>query len=304
MTQKPQAHDKVDCSIIIPNLHSPIIDRTIQSILNQETDHTYEIIVVGMDKFGLVEKFGNNVHFHRTNKPTPPAIARNMGARVSKGERIFFIDADCIADPLWIDNHFRAQRQFDNPVIIGGGVSFASKPFLTLTDNVSTFHEYMVHNPPGEKSLLPSLNLSIPRNIWDSLQGFDETYPHASGEDSELAMRAIELQYKLFFEPKAEVVHQPQRSTIKNIVDHAFRFGEFSIKGNREFWNKQFIPFPLRHWTLALLFSPIIALYVILKIVFIEKLPLKYWMTLPFVYFYKICWVFGYAKQIRRWKNE
>ncbi len=47
MTQEPQAQTKLDCSIIIPNLHSPVIDRTIQSILSQETDRSFEIIVVG-----------------------------------------------------------------------------------------------------------------------------------------------------------------------------------------------------------------------------------------------------------------
>ena len=78
MTQKPHAYDKIDCSIIIPNLHSPIIDRTIQSILNQETDHTYEIIVVGMDKFGLVEKFPE-VNFIKTPAPVGAAEARNIG---------------------------------------------------------------------------------------------------------------------------------------------------------------------------------------------------------------------------------
>ena len=304
MTQAPQNQTRIDCSIIIPNLHSPIIDRTIRSILAQETDRRYEIIVVGMDKFGLVEQFGNITLFFQTEKPTPPAISRNIGVRLSKGERIFFIDADCIADRNWIENHFRTQEDFNIPIIVGGGVSFASKPFLTLTDNVSTFHEYMVHNKPGEKSLLPSLNLSMTRIIWDTLQGFDENFPYASGEDSDFAMRAINHGYKLLFEPKAEIVHRPQRSNLKIIIEHAIRFGEFSIKGNKKYWDNQFIPLPLRHWILALLLSPLIALFVILKMVFIEKTPLKYWVTLPFVYIYKIYWVVGYAKQIRRRKKE
>ena len=301
MTQKPQAQTKIDCSIIIPNLHSPIIDQTIQSIMSQETDRSYEIIVVGMDKFGLVEQFNNNVYFHQTDKPTPPAISRNIGVRLSKGERIFFIDADCIADRNWIENHFRTQEEYDTPIIIGGGVSFASRPFLTFTDNVSTFHEYMIHNKPGERSLLPSLNLSMPRIIWDALQGFDENFPYASGEDSDYAMRAMIHGYKLLFEPKAGVVHRPQRSNLKIIIEHAIRFGEFSIKGNKQYWNIISIPWPMKNWALALVFSPIISIGLLLKIVFIEKLPIKYWQTIPFIFIYKICWVLGYAKQLRKY---
>ena len=51
---------KAELSIIIPNLHSPIIDQTIESLLRQETNYSFEIIVVGQDKFQLVNKYSNS----------------------------------------------------------------------------------------------------------------------------------------------------------------------------------------------------------------------------------------------------
>jgi hypothetical protein len=83
-------------------------------------------------------------------------------------------------------------------------------------------------------------------------------------------------------------------------MDHAFRFGEFSVKGRKDYWDTQFVPFLLKHWLLALISSPIISLAVVLKMVLVEKLPIKYWVTLPFVFIYKMCWMFGYIKQIRK----
>ena len=33
-------------SVIIPNLHSPILDQTLASVLAQKTEHAFEVIVV------------------------------------------------------------------------------------------------------------------------------------------------------------------------------------------------------------------------------------------------------------------
>ena len=82
---------KLQISVIIPNLHSPIIDQTLESVLAQEIDVPYEVIVVGQDKFDLVAQY-KNVQFIQTPKPVGAAEARNIGIRQSQGEWLFFID--------------------------------------------------------------------------------------------------------------------------------------------------------------------------------------------------------------------
>jgi GT2 family glycosyltransferase len=243
----------------------------------------------------------NDVTFIKTPHPTPPAIARNTGASIANGNFIFFLDADCIADPKWINEHIDVHRNQDTPVVVGGGVSFPNTPFLTLTDNVSTFHEYMIHNPKSERLLLPSLNLSVPKSVWEELGGFDESFPYASGEDSDFAIRAHQHGYKLIFSPYAIVEHLHERNNLPKIITHAFRFGEYSIKGNRKYWDIISMPWPMKCWILALLLSPIISISLILKILFIEKIPIKYWKTMPFVFIYKNVWVLGYVKQLRKY---
>ena len=64
-------------SIIIPNLNSPIIDQTIASLENQNFKRgEFEIIVVGMDKDGLVPRDGS-VNLVESKEPLPPSQARN-----------------------------------------------------------------------------------------------------------------------------------------------------------------------------------------------------------------------------------
>ena len=64
----------VDISVIIPNLNSIIIDKVINSLLDQSTELTYEIIVVGQDKPNLLPK-NSKVTNILTKAITPPGVA-------------------------------------------------------------------------------------------------------------------------------------------------------------------------------------------------------------------------------------
>ena len=286
----------MEISIIIPNLHSPIIDQTIQSILDQKTQYTYEIIIVGQDKYKLINQFINEkVQFFETVKPTPPGIARNIGVENSSGSYIFFIDSDCVASPHWVDLHMELHKQHQNPIVVGGGVAFSSDRYLELTDNIATFHENMVHIKQQKKELLPSLNLSLPKNLWHQIGGFDPYYPYPAGEDAEFTTRIFLNCNCLYFIPQAFVFHKPNRQKFKDIFIHAFRFGMFSIKGNKKYQKQLKIPLLLKNKTLSIIFSPILSFYVIWKIMCYERLPIKYWHTLPLIFILKIIWCFGFA---------
>ena len=84
-------HPKI--SVIIPNLHSPIIDKTIESVIKQETSAPYEIIVVGMDKWNLVKKYpelSSEISFLTEDhylETLSPAIRRGVQKSVAQLDR-------------------------------------------------------------------------------------------------------------------------------------------------------------------------------------------------------------------------
>lgn len=289
----------IELSIIIPNLNSPMIDQTIESLLNQNTRYVYEIIIVGLDEINLIDLTNERIKFINTGVPTPPAIARNTGVSKSRGEMIFFIDADCIASSNWLETHMSVHQRFETSVVVGGGVFFPASHYLTLSDNVSTFHEFMVHIPPGEKDFLPSLNLSMPKSVWDLSGGFDASFPFPSGEDTDLTLRIKKEEIPLVFEPKAMVTHLPNRHKMSSLLQHAYRFGYCSVKSNPKYWDVISVPFPLKHWLLTILLSPLLSVYIVLKMILSEKLPLKYWHTMPIIFLLKITWCLGFANQLR-----
>lgn len=277
-----------DVSVIVPNLHSAVLGKTIQSLLEQQTSLSYEIIVVGQDKYGLIPEHPL-VQSIETEKPIPPGKARNLGVEQSTGKLIVFVDSDCIVPPDFLEQHVLAHTRHPN-AIVGGSVEFPPEGYLQLCDNVSSFHEYMPHMPEGTRRVLPSLNMSIEYAHWEKLGGF---YEHPIAEDADLVLRAKELGMKAIFFPGAKVLHVHNRDSLRSVLMHARRYGQYSslLRSSAGIirWLRRF---PL----LFYVFSPLIALGSVLKMVFVEKLPFKYYKTLPIVYLSKIAWCFGAAR--------
>lgn len=284
-------------SIIIPNFHSPIINHTLDSLLSQVISIPYEILIVGQDKYGIIEKYKDKgIKFMQTTEPTPPAIARNIGADSSTGDYLIFIDSDCIAADEFLQKHLKANDDKLSKMV-GGAVSIDfDQDYWILSDNIATFHETLSHTEPGERDILPSLNLSLSKILWDQIGGFDITFPKPAGEDADFSYRARQLGAQLFFSPDAKIEHHHPRGSLKLIIQHAYNFGKYSIKINPKYASETKIPkIIIRNNWMFIFLSPLLALSVIFKILFTEKLPAKYWHTLPAIYIAKIAWCFGAA---------
>lgn len=279
-----------DVSVIIPNLNSVIIDKVVNSILTQSTELTFEIIIVGQDKPGLIPE---NVRVKKINTQNviPPGIARNIGVEVSSGVLLLFVDADCIASSDLLDTHWEAHfsegMQYAARVVCGS-VLFPERGYLQLCDNVATFHEYMPHLREESRRVLPTLNFSIKKSNWYSLGGF---YPYAAGEDADLVNRAIKSGMQAIFTPRPKVLHQHNRKDIKDIMIHAWRLGKYSLLFTGLYDRIGSSLFRL----LFILGSPLVAFAIIVKILIKSKLPIRYWHTLPIVYLVKLVWCLGMA---------
>lgn len=285
-------------SIIIPNLHSPIINQTLDSLLIQDTSIPFEIIIVGQDKYRIIEKvIDKRVKFIETENPTPPALARNLGVAASTGDYLVFIDSDCVAAKNFLEMHLTANGGNDRK-LVGGAVKIDSNEnYWTLSDNIATFHEVLSHMPPGPRDILPSLNLSLSKSLWDQIGGFDPKYPKAAGEDADFSFQARKKGNDVIFTPDAIVTHLHKRDSLTSILKHAYNFGKYSIKFNPNNNSASSIPnFIKKNKWILIYLSPLLAFFIILKILFYERLPFKYIHTVPVIYMAKIAWCFGAAK--------
>ncbi len=287
----------IKTSIIIPNLHSPIIDKTVNSIISQiPTDA--EIIIVGKDKYNLINK-NKNVIFIETEEKKNPAEARNIGIDKSRGEVLVFIDADCIADNGWLDNLLKHQK--DNIKIVGGSVDFDNKNFWTLCDNISHFHALSPKEKQSNNKMnIASINLCVTKDLALSVEKFNEKL--VTGEDLDFVMKIKRLNYNLFFEPAAKVYHYPKRESFMSLIEHDLAWAKNSINVRLEYSDLLNTPPKIFINELSLiLFSPFVALNKTFRIFFIENREyLKYWYTIPIIFISKLVWCFGAARGLKK----
>lgn len=283
-----------DVSVIIPNLNSPVIGRTLQSLRQQ----TYglagvEIIVVGMDEQGLVRE-DESVRHHRTEYPTPPAVARNLGIQAAHGQVLCFIDADCVADPDWLAA-LMARYADPSVHVVGGAVDFAYGDYWSLADNVSMFYSYMVDSPGWRRNQLPSLNLSARRRVFEEVGFFDERYPRPAGEDADLTIRMRRAGFVLHFEPCAVVHHHPPRHRPVDLLRHSLYQGRYSTKVDPRYAGREGLPWPLRTRVGLLLFMPLLAAGATWRIFASRHDLWPHWHIAPAVYISKLAWCVGAA---------
>ena len=89
----------MDLSIIIPVYNAaPLLNRCLDSIFNQSTQYTYEVILVDDGSADnsieiIKSRKEKNITLYQ-QKNSGPSVARNKGIELAKGEFIAFLDAD------------------------------------------------------------------------------------------------------------------------------------------------------------------------------------------------------------------
>ncbi len=281
-------------SVIIPNLNSPIVDRTIASVLAQETDLTYEIIVVGMDKFGLVEQFSEVQHI-QTPSPVGASVARNIGIQHAKGDWLLFIDSDCIAQPGWVEA-FRAAFE-QGYKAAGGGVKSPQEPFWLLVCNLSMFYGELASQKGRERQFMPTLNLAVQREVIEVVGLMDEDLPR--GQDIEWTTRMSLAGYRLLFTPAAVVEHHPSRQDLSALREMVYKSGYHMITVRQRYPQVFKMPRILQKPLAWQILGPLIAGWVTLKIVYQTREVRQHPRVIPYIYLQKLSWCKGAADRLR-----
>ncbi len=216
-------------SIIIPNLHSPLIGQVVQALVGQTARSAIrEVIVVGQDRYGRIPA---DARFIPTPRPISPAAARNLGARLAGGEYLLFLDADCIAAPDLVERILARQRQ--GYAAVGGSMIIDANNYWVLCDNLLSFASFLSQSPAGARAYLPSFGFSISRALFNQVGGFDERFAGAAGEDIDLCLRLREGGYSLYFDPAARVTHRPARVSARAMMRHLRLFGRAHYRVQR-----------------------------------------------------------------------
>jgi GT2 family glycosyltransferase len=285
---------QVNTSIIIPSLNSPLIDRVVKEILDQDGfSADDELIVIGRDDSGLVtNRVG--VHFIDTGKPVTAPVARNIGIDAAKGTLLIFIDSDCIPQIGWLKEHRRAHDEGHQ--VVGGGVLPVGDNYWHLVYNLTMFHEIFSTARAGERPFLPTLNLSVERDVITQVGKLDPSL--RKSQDLDWTTRMNEAGFTPYFWPEASVLHNHNRRTGEQVWQDAATIGKYARQVRVRHQDSLNTPPILQNRYLTLILSPFIAFYVTGRI--IARRPetmLHHPETWPGIYLSKIAWCWGASRQ-------
>lgn len=220
-------------SVIIPNLHSPLIGTVIAALRHQTARAAIsEIIIVGQDRHGQIPPDAPDVLFIATPHRLQQGAARNLGVQYARGTYLLFLDADCIPQPDLVAKMLAAHQQ--GYPVVGGAVVLADLPhgvhgmprYWMQCDNALAFAHALSHAPAGLRQSLATHAFSIQRETFIGLGGFREE----DGEDHDLSYRMRQAGIPMYFTPHACVAHHHSRRTARAVWAHLRDFGHTNAK--------------------------------------------------------------------------
>ena len=146
--------------------------------------------------------------------PQGPVAARNKGTASAQGELILFLGDDIYASPDLISRHMACHVTWPgqwNAVL--GQVQWATDlPVTSLMHWMETGGAQWRFEELEAGSLLDyhwfiTANLSLARSVLLEVGGFDEGFPHASLEDTELGYRLFQSGLQIRYTPDALAYH-------------------------------------------------------------------------------------------------
>lgn len=204
-------------SVIVPTHNrSAALAATLKKLSCQQFGEAWEVIVVNNncadDTNAIVcawqQEFSVPLRLIHEKKPGASA-ARNAGACIAEGKYLVFVDNDILTEPNFLQLHFRALQQNPNSWIIGQVVNLPEQENSAFAKFRKLFYPFISQTEKiRETDGITGQNVSMPREHFVKLGGFDENFQVASGEDHEFAMRARkQLGIKTLLAPNILVVH-------------------------------------------------------------------------------------------------
>ena len=136
------------------------------------------------------------------------AAACNAGVAAAEGELVVFLDDDMEARPGFLEAHLLAHPPGANLAVLGAAPISITAGLPAHARYVGAkFNDHLAHlertGGPLKLRDFYSGNLSIRRELFDGVRGFDERFSIYGNEDLELSIRLAAAGVRLVYEPSA-----------------------------------------------------------------------------------------------------
>ena len=144
------------------------------------------------------------------------SAARNAGAAVARGSVLVFVDDDMKVDRDFLLSHRRAHQEWPGILAIGAvrlPDSFLATPYGRFRQGLEQNGIPQARGLTKMRNLCTAANMSVPRELFRSLNGFDVEL--RSAEDQDLALRHTSRGGKIAYIPEAIAIHNDSATDFK-----------------------------------------------------------------------------------------
>jgi len=227
-----------EVSIIIPVFNqAEYTKKCMESIVMNTPGELYEVVIIDNGSTDetkeLLKCLAGDVKIITNKVNMGFAKACNQGAKVASGKYLLFLNNDTQVQQHWlqplvntVENNLEIGAVGSKLLYPDGKVQHAGVIIIEQKNKVSLLprHVFMGDYPsdvpieyPMFFQAVTAACLLIKKNIFDSVDGFNEAYWNGS-EDVDLCFKIRQAGYKIAYEPKSVVIHHESKSGRERIA--------------------------------------------------------------------------------------
>lgn len=242
LQNKKNNTDKI-VSIIIPAFNSThTLKHTLPSILAQKGHFIKDIIVVDSSDDGMMPEFikqyeSDGITFINSGIKVMPAVQRNIGAKIARGDVLLFLDADVILNTDYVE---KIVSSYKSGYLSGFGSvsvpSFQKYKLIPLTQYYIQLNEYIPFGENRVKLFVCGCNNYCEKKIFEQIGG----YPEVRASEDVLYGYNISKYTQICFIPDATVAHI-FRENWKGFADNQKLLGKYVARYRKNNMNNSLI---------------------------------------------------------------
>jgi glycosyltransferase involved in cell wall biosynthesis len=252
-------------SVVVPAYNSSATIGECLGALARQSISEYEVIVVDdgstdrtgeiINGFKIADSEGFSLRYiYQPN--AGPASARNHGAREAQGDIILFTDADCVPVTTWVQE---MAGPFKDPEVsaVKGAYRTSQRSLWARFAQVEFLERFEMLKRAQSTDMVDTYSAAFRRAVFHGAGGFDESFPVANNEDTDLSYKLSTAGHKMLFNPGAIVYHLKHPDSLGKYVRQKFGRGYWRMVVYKRFPGKMlkdtYTPKSLKFQTLAML---------------------------------------------------
>lgn len=219
----PQSAAVPELSVIVPVRNGArSLPRLLSSIEAQSLPRErFELIVVDNASTDATAQIARARGATVVHEPIPNrSRARNRGVRAANTRLYAFTDADCVAEPNWLEALLRC---VDRAPLVAGEVRLCVSAAPNAIERFEALWRFGQEAWVREQGWAATANLLVHAEAFAAIGGFDPAWRHIA-EDVDFCLRAAAAGYALDFCSEAVVEHLAERELVP-LLRRFFRHG-------------------------------------------------------------------------------